>query len=100
MVEQHHYWKADYDLWKTGFLVWGLFSHKLAKIRDNCSSIELFYLDLNDLYMLKIWECNDSDHGDTFICTSAGCNVYQGVIFQHKFLNQCISGSPGFLKGK
>ena len=28
--------------------------HKLAQIRDNCSFIELFYLDLNDIYMLKI----------------------------------------------
>ena len=40
-----------------------------------------------------------TETGDTSIYTSAGCDVYQGVIFQHKFLNQVCLGSPGFLKG-
>ena len=48
---------------KQVFLIWGLFSHKLAQIRDSCSFIQLFYLDLNDLYMLKIWEFNDRNRG-------------------------------------
>ena len=30
--------------------------------------------------------------------TSAGCDVYQGVIFQHKFLNQVCLVRLGFLK--
>ena len=83
---------------KTAFKIWGLFSHKLAQIRDNCSFIQLFYLDLNDIYMLKIWECNDRDQGDTSIYTSAGCDVYQGVIFQHKSLNQVFLFHMVFLK--
>ena len=49
---------------KLAFLIWGLFSHKIAQFKEKCSFLELFYLALNVVsHMLKISELDDTKLG-------------------------------------